>query len=648
MDHRMRSGRCRSKPYAAANRTVVLAKRLLCETRRSRALLAAVLVAAVLGLFITGSSQPGEAFQGTETLTPTPPPTATPTPVPSSTPLPSPTPTDAAPTLVPPTPLPTLTPTPFQPPTESGLATAQSDNVLRVGTLYNAYPFAWLNEQGDVTGYEADILKAIGIELSVDVEFVQVTRHNADETLLSGQVDMLIGQQVHTRDREQLFDFTHPYYLNQERMVVMTDAPYSELGQMASLPVSVEMGSRSERALSEWSAQTGVQFDLRPYLSESAALDALANGEVQGMVGELDSLSRAGRQHMRLIDAPVLDEYYCIAVRRWDVNLLNLLDRSLQRLKASGRLDEIFSTWFPGSTIDFTTLVPVYEMLYDDQRQLGDFPSDIPYPQNPVLKRLDSGQPLRVAGLVAPGQDAPAQARIINALNQALVDEIARRWDVQVQMVPDSVLNAVDLVANGQADLAVGVSPRWDGADRVDYSLPYIKHGDRLMVPATSNLTGFADMLGTGWWIGYFADDGLDAEHIKKFASYFGVGQNIREPFAIQRESDAIYIMITEQNVKAIYGDNLRLLALMRESDQGNDVKILDDTPYGDDLPITFAVPRNDADFRDRVNQTLQDMAHDGTYQRIWSQDFGMGDPLPIPYWAAVSPDTSSGTTNGQ
>jgi ABC-type amino acid transport substrate-binding protein len=638
MDHKTRFGRFGRNRCAAVHLVTLLKKSLWPETHRRRVLLIGLLAAALVGLFVYGSSRPGEAFQGSDTPTPPPPPTATPTPVPSSTPLPSPTPTDAAPTLVPPTPLPTVTATPFQPPTESGLATAQTDNVLRVGTLYNAYPFAWLNEQGEVSGYEADILNAIGIELGVDVRFVQVTRHNADETLLSGQVDLLIGQQVHTRDREQLFDFTHPYYVNQERMVVMTDAPYSDLGQLAGLPVSVEMGSRSERALSQWSAQTGVQFDVRPYLSESAALDALANGEAQGMVGELDSLSRAGRQHMRLIDTPVLDEYYAIAVRRWDANLLNLLDRSLQRLKASGRLDEIFNTWFPGSTIDFTTLVPVYEMLYDDQRQLKDFPNDIPYPQNPVLKRLDSGQPLRVAGLVAPGQDAPAQARIINALNQALVEDMARRWGVQIQMVPDSVLNAVDLVVNGQADLAVGVSPRWDGADRVDYSLPYIKHGDRLMVPATSRLTGFADMLGTGWWIGYFADDAMDADHIKKFADIFGVGQNIRDPFAIQRESDAIYIMVTEQNVKAVYGDSLRLLALVRESDQGNDVKILD-TPYGDDLPITFAVPRNDADFRDQVNQTLQDMARDGTYQQIWAQDFGMGDPLLIPYWAADSPD---------
>jgi ABC-type amino acid transport substrate-binding protein len=584
----------------------------------------------------------GLAFQDQPVATPTQTPEP-PTPFPTNTPRPTWTPTEPAPTLVPPTPLPTMTPTPYEPPTMSGLAVAETVGKLRVGTYYNEFPFTWLNEYGELTGYEVDIIRAIGIELGVEVEFNQVTRQNAEEMLLGGRVDLLIGQQVHSRDREDWLDFTDPYYINQERMVVKTDAPYNALQDLAGLPVAVEIGSRSERALRNWSLQTGITLDIRTYFTESSALDALANGEVQGMVGELDSLRRAGRQQMRLIDAPVLAEPYAIVLRRFDVNMRNLLERSLQRLKASGRLDEIFKIWFPGESIDFTTLVPVYDMLYDDTRGLNDFPTDIPYPANPVLERLGSGQPLRVAGLVQPGEDAPAQARMLNALNQALIDEIARRWNVQVQIVPGSPLTAVDMVVNGQADMAVGISPRWDGADRVEYSQPYVQHGNRLMVPANSRITtGFSDMLGTGWWIGYFADDAHDAEDITKFAELSGVGQNINEPFAIQRESDAIDTMVTQNNLDAIYGDNLRLLALVRDGGYENQVKILD-TPYGDDMPITFAMPRNDADFRTQINITLQDMAADGTYQRLWADTFGVGDPLPIPIWPDVSPDVKLG-----
>jgi len=98
--------------------------------------------------------------------------------------------------------------------------------------------------------------------------------------------------------------------------------------------------------------------------------------------------------------------------------------------------------------------------------------------------------------------------------------------------------------------------------------------------------------------------------------------------------------MTVEDNIRAIYGDSLRLLALMRQSEDPG-VKMLD-TWYGDVLPIAFAVPRNDADFRHLIDITLQDMAVDGTYQNYWSTHFGLGDPLTILNWPEVSPGKQS------
>ena len=215
---------------------------------------------------------------------------------------------------------------------------------------------------------------------------------------------------------------------------------------------------------------------------------------------------------------------------------------------------------------------------------------------------------------------------------------MARRWGAQLDYLPDSFQAAAALVAGGQADLAVGVSPAWDATLLVEYSLPYLTHGDRLMVTQPSRITtGFEDMLGTGWWIGYFADEPAHADRIRRWAEMFRVSANINEPFAIRREEDAIYTLTVARNVDAIYGDNLRLLGLLRKSgDTG--VRILP-TRYGDDRPIAFAVPHADVDFRALVNATLQDMALDGTFQNLWAAHFGEGEPLPILHYAPLSPD---------
>lgn len=614
-------------------------------TRRMRLIaLALLLAAALLAAGTLSRSAASTLLQAAETPAPDLPTqgaegetqatpaewTATPTTVPTETPLPSPTYTLHAPTRVPPTPVP-QEPTPVAQTrvTQSALAGIQASDTLRVGAYFNAAPFTWLNERGEVDGYEADIINAIAIELGLTVEFVQVTRQNDDEMLLSGAVDVLIGQQARSHDREAIFDFSHPYYVNEHRMVIRQGEPYGSLEQLAGHAIAVEIGSRSERALRRWSEARGVPFEIVTYLSERAALDALAAHEVDGMVGLLDSLRRAGRQQMSLVNEPVMVEPYAIVLRRADNNFRRLLDRSLQRLKASGRLEQIYAEWFGAEPMDFVTLVPVYDDLYEDTRGVDDFAPEVTLPAYPVRERLASGQPLRVAGIAAEGQDAPAVVRLMNGLNRALVEEMARRWNTTVEYVPDSVTDPAALVASGAADLAVGVYPRWSGADEFDYSLPYLMHGDRLLVPANSRLSGFQDMLGTNWIIGYFADDPDGEEQVMKYAEHFNVGQNLRT-FQITRESDAIYTMTVEDNISAIFGDSLRLQALMRESDPSS-VKLLDDV--FDLQPVAFALPRGDSDFRLMVNTALQEMARDGTYQALRQTHLDIGEPVTIPIW---------------
>jgi len=602
-----------------------------------------VLLSAALGGALasaTSNALPPNGAAGLAQATETPPdasppetpaaPTLAPSPLPTETPLPSPTVTLYAPTRIPPTPVP-QPPTPAAAPQVTGpaLARIQATGTLRVGAYFNAAPFTWLNERGEVDGYEADIVNALAIELGLAVEFVQVTRQNDTEMLLSGAVDALIGQQTLSHDREADFEFSHPYYLNEERMVIRQGEPYATLSQLAGHAVGVEIGSRSERALRLWAEANAVQFDIRPYFTEREALDALAAAEVDGVVGPLDSLRRAGRQQMSLVAEPVMIEPYAIAIRRADENLYQLLNRSIQRLKASGRLEEIYREWFGSEPMDFVTLVPVYDELYEDTRTLDDFVAAPVPASNPVRDRLASGAPLRVAGIPAEGEAASASARLMSALNRALVEEMARRWNTTVEYVPDFAGNPSALVASGMADLAAGVYPRWNGADSFDYSLPYLMHADRLLVPANSSLTGFQDMLGTNWIIGYFADDPDGEAQIKKYADYFNVGQNLRT-FELTRESDAIYTMTVEDNISAIFGDSLRLQALMREGDAAS-VKLLDDV--FDLQPVTFALPQGDADFRAMVNGALQAMAQDGTYQALREAHLNLGEPVTIPLW---------------
>ena len=179
-------------------------------------------------------------------------------------------PTLPAPTLVPPTLVPTQPADAPQLAEFSGVATIHNEGVLRVGARYNAPPFSYLDESGVLTGYEVEIMNAIAAELGISIDWRQVTRENELEELRSGRVDALIGEQVHTRPAERMLEFSHPYYLNAQRMVVVETQPYQVFADLSGQPISVVQGSKADEA-TQILLDAGLGYDVRRYFTPESS-----------------------------------------------------------------------------------------------------------------------------------------------------------------------------------------------------------------------------------------------------------------------------------------------------------------------------------------------------------------------------------------
>src|SRR5687768_7897559 len=153
---------------------------------------------------------------------------------------------EPVPTLVPPTLVPTIESGMTDAlPSASGLARIQADGKVRIGILYNEPPFGELNVRGEVSGFDADLARAMAEAWGVQPEFVQVTRQTALDMLLTGQVDMLIATQVHSRQLDGLVEFSQTYYPDAQMMMVRQDDGATVLGHMDGRKVGIVMGTRA-------------------------------------------------------------------------------------------------------------------------------------------------------------------------------------------------------------------------------------------------------------------------------------------------------------------------------------------------------------------------------------------------------------------
>ncbi len=537
------------------------------------------------------------------------------------------TPTRVPPTLVPPPP----TPTPYPPITRSALARIRErePQTLVVGIPFNIKPFAGINALGVVEGFEADIARAIAEDWGIALELRHVTRHTADAMLQSGEIDLLMGQQIIRRDAPDHLDFSHPIFVGLQVALAMADSPQQNITELGGQPVGVVAGSRGEEAFLAWSAANNLQANVQRYAMLDDALAALGARQIAALVDDrwaLDQRVRLGGiQGVKLLQGAFRSEPYGIAMLRHDENLRTLVNRTLQRMAASDRLTPIYDLWFPEGLMARTDrVIPVvWRDLDADPRLLQDFPVDVLRPERSVVERLRAGEPLRVAGLGTP-PDANGQTSLLERFNSALIFEMARRWNVQVALVQGSFANPEDVLASGGADLAVGLTPRWSPIDRVDYAGVYAERGYRMFVRVQSTVQGFGDLRTGSRVIGTYADDAEAFEIAKNLAVSVGISAPTIRNARYSDEREAV-MAVFDNNVRVFFGDALRVVPLA----QANANRVTLTPRLYDPRPIAFGVPRNDVAFRWLVEATLQEMSRDGTYQRLWREHWNLGEPLP-------------------
>lgn len=239
------------------------------------------------------------------------------------------------------------------------LSTIKKRGELIVGVKYDSKPFGYL-DNGKLKGYDIDIAHYIAKRLLGNerlVRFVEVTPSNRISKLNSGEVDMLIATMTITPQRQEILEFSLPYFYSGQSVMIRKGTGIKTIGDLNGRRVIVVLGTTGEKNLRYFAPEAV----LRGYKSYQEGFNGMIEGKAEAMT--TDDAIMAGfvidHQEFMLLPQRYTQEGYGIAFRKGKESyaVKNEVNAAITQLRQKGHLNYLKTKWIPASSTNFKSSI---------------------------------------------------------------------------------------------------------------------------------------------------------------------------------------------------------------------------------------------------------------------------------------------------
>ena len=206
------------------------------------------------------------------------------------------------------------------------------------------YPPFEQGKAGEYTGFDIELMEAIAERMGREVEFQDTSFETIFRDVAQGKFDAAISAATITEEREKAVDFSNPYYLSEQAVLVKEGSPIKSLQELEGKTVAVQQGTTGQELAKE---EIG-GAEIRPYPEGPDAVNALKAGTVEGVVIDAPVAQNAVEKSggIEIAEKIATEEDYGIVVAQGNTELLEEINKGLEEVKNDGTYTKIFEKWF--------------------------------------------------------------------------------------------------------------------------------------------------------------------------------------------------------------------------------------------------------------------------------------------------------------
>jgi ABC-type amino acid transport substrate-binding protein len=228
---------------------------------------------------------------------------------------------------------------------ESKLDQIKKAGKIVVGTSADYPPYEFhksIDGKDTIVGFDISIAKEIAKDLGVELEIQDMKFDGLLAALETGNVDFVIAGMTPNEERKKSVDFTKIYYMAQQGVMIRAEDKdkYTDIASLNGKKVGAQKGAIQETIAKE--QITGAQVVALGKIPDLVM--ELKNKKVEALVVELPVAASYVEKHKDLVisNIEVEDDTggSAIAVRKGNTDLVEAMNKTLERLMADGSIDK--------------------------------------------------------------------------------------------------------------------------------------------------------------------------------------------------------------------------------------------------------------------------------------------------------------------